>query len=71
MEDRDLVERRDDPNDNRSTRVYLTELGRSKYAQAWPDAYRIIQNAFGVLSEAEREALETSLKRVADHVCRF
>lgn len=71
MEDRDLVERRDDPNDNRSTRVYLTELGRSKYAQAWPDAYRIIQNAFGVLSEAERETLETSLKRVADHVCRF
>ncbi len=71
MAERGLVERGDDPNDNRSTRVYLTDHGRSKYTQAWPDAYRIIQHAFEVLSDDEREMLEMSLKRVADHVCRF
>lgn len=70
MEERELVVRQGDPNDNRSTRVYLTDTGRAKYAQAWPDAYRIIQQAFEVLQPEEREALGVSLKKVADHVCR-
>lgn len=70
MEERALAARKSDPQDNRSTRVYLTELGRTKYAQAWPDAHRIIQNAFEVLGQQERAALGESLKKVADHVCR-
>lgn len=70
MEERALVVRKGDPKDNRSIRVYLTDLGRVKYAQAWPDAHRIIHQAFEVLAPQEREALGKSLKKVADHVCR-
>lgn len=70
MEERELVTRKNDPADNRSIRVYLTDLGRAKYAQAWPDAYRIIEQAFAVLSAEEREAMELSLRKVAAHVCR-
>lgn len=70
MEERELVVRKADPEDNRSIRVYLTDLGRQKYAQAWPDAHRIIQQALAVLEPSEREAMGGSLKKLADHVCR-
>lgn len=71
MEERALAERKGDPHDNRSTRVYLTDLGRAKYAQAWPDAHKIIQHALEVLEPEERAALGVSLKKMADHVCRY
>lgn len=71
MEERALAVRKGDPDDNRSTRVYLTDLGRDKYAQAWPDAYKIIQHALEVLDADERAALGVSLKKIADHVCRY
>lgn len=71
MEERALAERKGDPKDNRSTRVYLTDLGRAKYAQAWPDAHKIIEHALEVLAPEERAALGVSLKKIADHVCRY
>lgn len=69
MEQRSLVRRAPDPDDNRLTRVYLTDSGREKYAQAWPSAHRIINFALEVLTPQERESLETCLKKIGEHVC--
>lgn len=69
MEERALAERRIDPDDNRLTRVYLTAVGRSKYAQAWPAAHRLIEYALEVLKPDERQALGKYLKKIGDHVC--
>ena len=71
MEERALAVRKGDPKDNRSTRVYLTDLGRAKYAQAWPDAHKIIQHALEVLEPEERAQLGVSLKKIAEHICRY
>lgn len=69
MEERELVRRQVDAEDNRITRVYLTERGREKYAQAWPAAHRLIQYALEVLEPTERERLEAYMKKISDHVC--
>ncbi len=69
MEERSLVRRQVDSEDNRITRVYLTDHGRQKYAQAWPAAHRLIQSALEVLSPKEREKLEEQMRRICTHVC--
>ncbi len=69
MQARQLVVRRGDDKDHRSTRVYLTEQGRASYAQAWPSAHQIIEHAFAVLRPQERQALGDALKKVAQHLC--
>lgn len=69
MEQRSLVKRGVDPNDNRLTRVYLTEHGRDKYAQAWPAAHRLIEYALEVLEPHEKEAFGLYLRKIGEHVC--
>jgi len=69
MEERALARRQVDPDDNRLTRVYLTDHGRAKYAEAWPAAHRLIEYALEVLQPQEREALGASLRKIAAHVC--
>lgn len=69
MEERELARRQVDTEDNRITRVYLTDHGRDKYAQAWPAAHRLIQYALEVLEPEEREQFKASMKKISDHVC--
>lgn len=69
MEERELVRRQVAAEDNRITRVYLTDHGREKYAQAWPAAHKLIQYALEVLEPEDRKRLQVYMKKISDHVC--
>ncbi|ARP53751.1 MarR family transcriptional regulator [Alcaligenes faecalis] len=68
MEERELVQRRTDENDSRYMRVYLSETGRERYAQVWPAAKKMIDDALSVLNPNEREDLGRMLRNVATHL---
>lgn len=68
MEERELVQRRTDENDSRYMRVYLSETGRERYAQVWPAAKKMIDDALSVLNPNEREDLGRMLRNVAAHL---
>ncbi|MDK7585692.1 MarR family transcriptional regulator [Alcaligenes faecalis subsp. phenolicus] len=68
MEERELVQRRTDENDSRYMRVYLSETGRERYAQVWPAAKKMIDDALSVLTPNEREDLGRMLRNVAAHL---
>lgn len=71
MVEHDLVSRQSDPNDSRSTLVYLTETGRERYGRAWPEAHKIIRYTLDVLEPAEQDNLALYLRKLADHLCRY
>lgn len=65
METAGTVERRADPSDRRSTRVAITDLGRTELRKAWPIHRRGIDQHFGAsLTEAEAETLRDLLRKV-------
>lgn len=68
MEERELVQRRTDENDSRYMRVYLSGTGRERYAQVWPAAKKMIDDALSVLNPNEREDLGRMLRNVATHL---
>ena len=68
MQERELVLRRADENDSRYMRVYLSETGRERYAQVWPAAKEMIDEALSVLNPKEREDLGRMLRNVATHL---
>ncbi|HBJ67267.1 MarR family winged helix-turn-helix transcriptional regulator [Alcaligenes phenolicus] len=68
MEERELVQRRTDENDSRYMRVYLSATGRERYAQVWPAAKKMIDDALSVLNPNEREDLGRMLRNVAAHL---
>ena len=53
LEDRDLVERRRDPDDRRYVQVHLTDAGRTLIADIFPDHVQQIVDTFGVLTDEE------------------
>lgn len=66
LEQRELVERRDNPEDRRTYALYLTEKGRSTL-KAIGRAAREHQEALCAgLTEEEREQLAKLLRRIAD-----
>lgn len=69
IEERSLVRRQVDANDNRITRVYLTDLGRQIYVQAWPSAHKLIHNALEVLGAEDRKRLGAYMRKIYNHVC--
>lgn len=68
MQERELVQRRADESDSRFMRVYLTDTGRERYAQVWPAAKQMIDDALSVLSPQERDNLGRMLRNVATHL---
>lgn len=64
MEARKLVRRKQDKDDSRYMRVYLTPAGKSTYQAAWPAGYQIIENALEGISAEEREQLLELLERI-------
>lgn len=68
MQERELVQRRPDENDSRYMRVYLSETGRERYAQVWPAAKQMIDEALSVLTTHERDDLGRMLRNVATHL---
>ena len=61
---RDLIARRDDPNDRRRSLLRITEQGRALLADCLPIASRVSPAILKPLSEDEREQLLDMLKRL-------
>ncbi|MCB5362965.1 MarR family transcriptional regulator [Pusillimonas sp. CC-YST705] len=67
METRKLVRRKQDKDDSRYMRVFLTPAGKRSYEQAWPEGHQIIVRALEAISPDEREQLLELLKRIDLH----
>ena len=59
LEVQNLVERRFDRSDRRKTWVRLTDVGRERFAKAYPAASRQSEELFSILSDSELETLKT------------
>ena len=71
MEKAGFVERRHDLEDQRVSRVYLTDAGhaiREQVNQHWQE---VETQVFGTLSEQERETLSRLLERVREELVRW
>ncbi|MDP9454966.1 MAG: MarR family transcriptional regulator [Actinomycetota bacterium] len=68
METRGLLERRRDPEDARSFRVYLTEGGRDLRGPVEDLWRRIEDRAFGGMSEEEKTLFKGLLSRVRENL---
>jgi len=64
LEERDLVERRRDPEDRRYVQVHLTNEGESLIAEIFPDHVQQIMDTFGVLMDEEIEELGRLCKKL-------
>jgi len=65
MEAHDVVERRVDEKDQRITRVFLTEKGRTLAEQAQEGIASYINTSIGALSEKDRRELDRLLGELA------
>ena len=65
---RELVERRDDPNDRRRSMLHLTKAGRSLYDEMLPEVQRQRAQGRAGISEDEMNALKTILNKIYDNV---
>jgi len=59
-----LVERRADPADRRSWRLFLTDRGEALLAELRPFAEELVEDAFEGIPAAEREHLRALLERI-------
>jgi DNA-binding MarR family transcriptional regulator len=66
LEDRGLLERTDDPDDGRASRVEVSEAGRASLEQAFEARHHVITAALEGMTEAERETLRDLLHRVVE-----
>jgi DNA-binding MarR family transcriptional regulator len=64
LEERGLLERTDDPDDGRASRVTVSEQGRAGLEQAFDARRHVTAAALEELSEDERETLRSLLARV-------
>jgi DNA-binding MarR family transcriptional regulator len=62
------VERREDPEDRRVNRLYLTNAGRRLAKQAHPGQQALVKKIFGRLTEAELRQIHALLGRL-DEAC--
>lgn len=67
LEERELIERRRDPNDRRRHLVSMTPAGRKQLAQLRKMVKRIEDEFLAPLSEDERATLHGLLLRIAEH----
>ena len=64
LQEADLVERRPDPADRRSWRLFLTDKAEDLLAQLRPLGEAMEAQALGGISEQERAALAAALNRI-------
>jgi DNA-binding MarR family transcriptional regulator len=65
LEDKGLVERRQDPDDRRRNVVVLTDVGRTTLRQATAATRKAERRFLGSLSEEESAALKKALQAIA------
>lgn len=70
LQEADLVERRADPADRRSWRLFLTAKAHDLLAQLRPLADALIGDALEGVSEAEQVALRAMLERIRQNLSR-
>lgn len=71
MEERSLVKRVPNDQDNRFMHVHLSALGRKRYAQASPAAHDILERALEPITPVERETLRELLARIDEHLLTY
>ena len=70
LQEAGLIERRADPSDRRSWRLYLTPRADDLLTQLRPLAEATVEEALEGVSEAERETLRIALDKIRDNLCR-
>ena len=70
LQEADLVERRPDPADRRSWRLFLTEKARELLQQLRPVADAMLEQALDGVSENDRIALVSTLDRIRANLSR-
>ncbi len=68
LQEADLVERRPDPADRRSWRLFLTPKAGELLAQLRPMVEQLEAEAFEGIGQAEREAVLTALTRLRNNL---
>ena len=68
MEVEDLVRRHRDLQDNRATRIQLTESGRAAFNQIWPYMANAYNQMFAGISDDERRAFVVTLQKILKNV---
>lgn len=68
MEEQGIVERKNNPEDMREIRVYLTEYGKKLDKQAIAKIKKIDSIALSGISEEENETLMRLLKKIRDNL---
>ncbi|WP_027308633.1 MarR family winged helix-turn-helix transcriptional regulator [Caloramator sp. ALD01] len=68
MEKAGLVTRRQDVEDQRISRVYLTEKGREKCEQLKNIMVDLNEHCFGNFTEEEKEVFKTLLEKMAENI---
>ena len=66
MEAGGWIERRPDPDDRRTNRIYLTESGRKIFAETLPDHHALVYETMGTLQSEEAKTLQRLLKVVEE-----
>lgn len=70
LQEADLVERRADPADRRSWRLFLTAKAHELLAQLRPLAEALIDDALEGVSEADQATLRATLERIRQNLSR-
>lgn len=70
LQDAALVERRADPADRRSWRLFLTPRAEALLDQLRPIAERLFEEALDGIAEPDRAALQAMLERIRDNLSR-
>jgi len=65
LERRGLVERRDDPEDRRANRLFITQAGRSLFDEALPEHFRLVGALVGHLTPQEVSTLIALVGKLA------
>lgn len=68
MEKLGLIERRPDPHDQRGSRVFLTEKGRSLREKVEGNWHKLEGQALAGFTEGDRELLQQLLLRIRDNL---
>ena len=70
LQDADLVERRADPADRRSWRLFLTDKAQALLAQLRPFADEMIEEALVGIAEGDRAVLRQALEQMRQNLSR-
>lgn len=68
LETEGLVRRETDSEDNRATRVFITDAGRGVFEQLWPTMAASYAHMFRDIDEQERAAFVATLQKILRNV---